>query len=170
MGDNPNRIVLQGACLDQSDPACHSVVAADGRHLFTANTFQFTLPQSVIVPPRKFLAWSGFNADGDWRVGLTLDKKNNEPEWLQLQSDHWTFITKPIQGDYPGWRHVVPADPKCTTVTLSEDAIELMLDALPRLPGGDDLDQPVTLIVADGQLALPMAVAPPASPQRKSKP
>ncbi len=149
-----SRHVINGACLDLTQPGCHSVVGTDGRHLFSANTFQFDLPQSVIVPNRKFLGWSGFNADGNWRVGVLIDKKG-EPEWLELQSDHWSFITKPISGNYPNWRQVIPCTvPKTATVTLSEESVGLMLDALPRLPGGDDLDQPVTLIIAGGQFRL----------------
>jgi DNA polymerase III sliding clamp (beta) subunit (PCNA family) len=149
-----SRHVINGACLDLTQPGCHSVVGTDGRHLFSANTFQFDLPQSVIVPNRKFLAWSGFNADGNWRVGVLIDKKG-EPEWLELQSDHWSIVTKPISGNYPNWRQVVPTeDRNVTRVTLSEESVGLMLDALPRLPGGDDLDQPVTLIIASGQFRL----------------
>jgi len=148
-----SRYVLNGACLDLSDPACHSVVGTDGRHLFSANTFQFTLPQSVIVPTRKFLGWSGFAQDGEWRVGVAL--KKGEPEWLELRSDHWSFITKPIQGNYPNWRQVVPTeDRNMTRVALNEDAVSLMLDALPRLPGSDDNYQPVDLVVANGQFCL----------------
>jgi DNA polymerase III sliding clamp (beta) subunit (PCNA family) len=149
-----SRYVLNGACLDLSDPACHSVVGTDGRHLFSANTFQFTLPQSVIVPTRKFLGWSGFAQDGEWRVGVALNK-DEEPEWVQLRSDHWSFITKPISGNYPNWRQVVPTEERnVTRVALSEEAVSLMLDALPRLPGSDDNYQPVDLIVANGQFSL----------------
>lgn len=149
-----SRYVLNGACLDLSDPACHSVVGTDGRHLFSANTFQFTLPQSVIVPTRKFIGWSGFAQDGEWRVGVALNK-DEEPEWVRLESDHWTFITKPIQGNYPNWRQVIPREGQNTTViTLNEEAVDLMLDALPRLPGSDDNYQPVDLIVANGQFSL----------------
>lgn len=148
-----SRYVLNGACLDLSDPACHSVVGTDGRHLFSANTFQFTLPQSVIVPTRKFIGWSGFAQDGEWRVGVAL--KKGDPEWLELRSDHWSFITKPIQGNYPNWRQVVPTeDRNVTRVALNEEAVSLMLDALPRLPGSDDNYQPVDLIVANGQFSL----------------
>jgi hypothetical protein len=147
--------VINGVCLDITDPACHSVVGTDGRHLFSANTFQFGLPKSVIIPSRKFIGWSGFSADGDWRVGVKLDEEKGEPEWLELRSDHWTFITKPIQGTYPNWRQVVPEDgEKVTTVTLSEEAVDLLLDALPRLPGSDEAYQPVDLVVAGGQFSL----------------
>lgn len=149
-----SRHIINGACLDLTQPGCHSVVGTDGRHLFSANTFQFDLPQSVIVPNRKFLGWSGFNADGDWRVGVLIDKKG-EPEWMELQSDHWSIITKPIQGNYPNWRQVVPTEERhATRVALNEDAVSLMLDALPRLPGSDDNCQPVDLIVVNGQFSL----------------
>lgn len=149
-----SRYVINGVCLDLSHDDCHCVVATDGRHLFSANTFQFNLPKPVIIPTRKFIGWSGFNADGDWSVALSLNK-DEEPEWVQLESDHWSFITKPIQGNYPNWRQVIPGeDRKTTTVTLNEEAIDLLLDALPRLPGSDDNYQPVDLIVANGQFCL----------------
>lgn len=149
-----SRYVINGVCLDLSHDDCHCVVATDGRHLFSANTFHFDLPQSVIVPTRKFLGWSGFAQDGEWRVGVALNK-DEEPEWVRLESDHWSFITKPIQGNYPNWRQVIPGeDRKTTTVTLNEEAIDLMLDALPRMPGSDDNYQPVDLIVANGQFCL----------------
>lgn len=149
-----SRYVLNGACLDLTQPGCHCIVGANGRQLYAANTFQFDLPKSVIVPARKFLAWAGFSADGDWHLALALDKEK-QPSWAQLQSDHWTFVTKAIDGAYPNWRQVLPADDgKTTRVTLSEAAVELMLDALPRLPGGDEDHQPVTLIAERGQFRL----------------
>jgi DNA polymerase III sliding clamp (beta) subunit (PCNA family) len=149
-----SRYVINGACLDLSQPGCHCIIGTDGRHLYSANTFRFELPKSVIVPARKFLAWPGFSADGDWRVALLPDQ-NQQSLWVQLQSDHWTFITKPIDGIYPNWRQVVPAENrKVTRVTLNDEAIQLMLDALPRLPGGDDNYQPVTLSTVGGQFRL----------------
>jgi len=41
-----------------------------------------------------------------------------------------------------------------TTVKLTEEAIGLMLDALPQKPGNDDSHQPVTVIVRPGRLIL----------------
>ena len=149
-----SRYVLNGVCLDLSDPECHAVVATDGRHLFAANTFHFDLPQSVIIPTRKFLGWSGFAQDGDWRVAVALNPED-APEWIRLASDHWTFLTKAIQGNYPNWRQVLPGEGrKTTTVTLNEAARALLLDALPRLPGREDNYQPVDLVVANGQFSL----------------
>lgn len=129
------------------------MVGTDGKHLFTANTFQFELPRSVIIPNRKFLHWSGFAQDGEWRVGVTPEPES--PGWLLLQSDHWRCITKAIAGQYPNWRPVVPPETRPqTVVTLEAAAIALMLDVLPRLPGANDPLQPVDLIVTNGQLAL----------------
>ena len=149
-----SRYVLNGVCLDLSDPGCHALVATDGRHLFAANTFHFDLPQSVIIPTRKFLGWSGFAQDGDWRVAVALNPED-APEWIRLASDHWTFLTKAIQGNYPNWRQVLPGEGrKTTTVTLNEAARALLLDALPRLPGREDNYQPVDLVVANGRFSL----------------
>jgi DNA polymerase III sliding clamp (beta) subunit (PCNA family) len=149
-----SRRVINGACLDVTQAGCHTVVGTDGRHLYAANTFQFGLPHPVIVPAQKFLGWPGFYQDGDWRVAVALDKER-QPEWVQLESDHWCLATRVIAGNYPNWRQVVPDEGgKVSRVTLDDEAVALMLDALPRLPEVEDPHQPVTLVVRDQQLEL----------------
>ena len=54
--DDTSRRVLGGACLDVNDQRFHYIVGTNGRMLFSANSFCFTLPQSVIIPDSKFLA------------------------------------------------------------------------------------------------------------------
>jgi hypothetical protein len=63
-----SRYVINGACLDVSKKEAHYVVGTDGRHLFSANSFLFDVPQSIIVPPGKFLTWAGFTDDGPWTL------------------------------------------------------------------------------------------------------
>ena len=41
-----------------------------------------------------------------------------------------------------------------TKVTLAELAVGAILDALPRMPGGDESDQPVTVVIEGGKLLL----------------
>jgi DNA polymerase III sliding clamp (beta) subunit (PCNA family) len=149
-----SRYVLNGAFLDLTDPDCHTVVATDGRHLLSANTFRFDLPESVIIPTRRFLTWSGFNEDGNWRVAVS-PKLENQPTWIQIQAEHWTFLTKALEGTYPNWRQVLPsADRPLTRLTFSQEAVNLMLEALPRMPGAEEPDQRVQLAVERGQFIL----------------
>jgi DNA polymerase III sliding clamp (beta) subunit (PCNA family) len=153
------RLILNGVCLDLNQPDCHCVVATDGRHLFSANTFRLPLAESVVIPDRKFLNWSGFADDGDWLLAVEppVTKKGETPGLpsMQIQSQHWTFLTRGIDGQYPDWRQIVPRpDRTFTTIKLSEEAVGLVLDALPRMPGTDDASQPVTLRIQAPQLIL----------------
>src|SRR6266516_385308 len=116
-----SRHVLNGVCIDISEPNCHCVVATDGRHLYSANTFRLDLKTSVIIPDRKFLSWSPFYDDGNWSLSVHTDKEE-KPTWIRIQSDHWTFLTKAIDGTYPNWREIVPQPgPKSTRVVLTEE-------------------------------------------------
>jgi DNA polymerase III sliding clamp (beta) subunit (PCNA family) len=139
-----SRYVLKGACLDVDQKDCHTVVATDGRHLYAANTFTFPLKQSVIVPDRKFLNWAGFMEDGPWHLAVELDKNSN-PAWIAFQSNRWRFITKAIDGSYPNWRQVVPAEAGKSKVAFSPESVSAILGALPGLPSDHDLNLPVKL-------------------------
>jgi DNA polymerase III sliding clamp (beta) subunit (PCNA family) len=155
-----SRYVLNGVCLDVTKPDCHCMVATDGRHLFSANTFEFRLSESAIIPNRKFLAWAGFADDGDWLMAAdppVPDKegKTQTPGWVQIQSERWTFRTKTIEGKFPNWRQVVPSPERaCTTVKLSEQAVGVILDAIPRMPGADQTNQGIRVEVRSGRLYL----------------
>jgi hypothetical protein len=99
------RYVLQGACLDVSNKEAHYVVGTDGRHLFSANSFLFDIPQSLIVHSNKFLTWPGFMEDGPWTMRFQPEikpepksKTVGKPAWVRLDSDHWTYVSKPIEG------------------------------------------------------------------------
>jgi DNA polymerase III sliding clamp (beta) subunit (PCNA family) len=112
-----SRYVLQGACLDVSKKEAHYAVGTDGRHLFSANSFLFDVPESIIVPPGKFLTWAGFMEDGPWTLRFlpgtkpeTAPKVAGKTAWVRLDSDHWTYVSKPIEGAYPNWKQVVPED------------------------------------------------------------
>ena len=154
-----SRYVLNGACLDVTNKEAHYVVATDARHLFSANSFLFDVPESIILPQGKFLTWSGFVEDGPWALRYQPEVKGKGKNHVgakraivRIDSDHWTFVTNPIEGQYPNWKQIVP-EPKSikSTITLAEPGIETILNALPRLPGNDSINQPVTLeITRDG--------------------
>lgn len=157
-----SRYVLNGACLDVTKKEAHYVVGTDGRHLFSANSFLFDVPQSIILPHGRFLTWSGFVEDGPWTLryqppveGKGKSKIGEKPAVVRLDSEHWTFVTKPIEGEYPNWKQTVPADASITNhILLPETGINTILNALPRLPSSDAINQPVTLELTDGNLAL----------------
>ena len=151
-GEDTTRSVLMGAFLDTQEKG-HYVVATNGRHLFAANTFAFQLPAPVIVPERRFLHWTGLAEDGPWQLAVQLDKEK-APEWVRLQSEHWTFTTKAVTGIYPNWRQVVPVAKAPTRVHLGAEAVALMLQALPQLPVNNEYNQPVTLDFTGDKLVL----------------
>jgi DNA polymerase III sliding clamp (beta) subunit (PCNA family) len=160
--EDQSRYVINGACLDVRSKEAHYVVGTNGHHLFSANSFLFDVPQSIIIPPGKFLTWPGFVDDGPWTLRFQPEVKgkgkarvNYRPAWVRLDSDHWTFVAKPIEGEYPNWKQVVPAaDCIKSRITLAEPGIKIILDALPLLPGQDDRNQPVSLEIKGEYLTL----------------
>lgn len=148
--DNDSRPMLQGALVDVSNPNAHYVVATDGKHLLAANSFHFDLAQSLLIPNRKFITWAGFLDDGEWRLSA---QQVMEINWVKIQSQHWTCITRQIEGSYPNWRQVMPPPEGFkTTITLNEAAVKLLREALPKLPGGQEDNQAVTLLVEGSEL------------------
>jgi DNA polymerase III sliding clamp (beta) subunit (PCNA family) len=49
------RYVLNGTFIDAKDSKANYVVATDGKHLYSANSFTLPLKESVIIPTHKFL-------------------------------------------------------------------------------------------------------------------
>jgi len=159
-----SRYVLTGACLDTAEPQNHYVVGTDGRHLYAANSFCFDWKERVIIPNRKFLLWPTFINDGTWSLAVQPGKElppkvkdakpEKEPSWAKITAPRWTFTTRLIDGDYPSaWKQVVPESKGTETVLrLPEESIDSMLEILPRLPGAESHNSPVTLLVDDKQL------------------
>ncbi|MGH7973294.1 MAG: hypothetical protein ACREIC_31635 [Limisphaerales bacterium] len=160
--EDSSRYVLNGACLDVRQKEAHYVLGTDGRHLYSANSFMFKLPEPLIIPTRKFVVWPGFINDGPWRLRMLpgikvdpedkkADKSKEAPPWLQIESDHWSYVAQAIDGNYPNWKQVVPADTAgWTEIVLQPSAVETILDALPLLPGNEDVNRSVTLVAGNG--------------------
>jgi DNA polymerase III sliding clamp (beta) subunit (PCNA family)/exonuclease VII small subunit len=146
-----SRYVLNGACLDVAQKDCHCIVATDGRHLFSANTFTFPLAKSVIVPDRRFLNWAGFVEDGAWH--LAVEPQSN-PAWVKLHSDRWTVITKAIDGTYPNWRQIIPSQDGRTRIAFTPAGVATILDSLPCLPTWHEQNLPVRLETVNNQFCL----------------
>lgn len=149
-GQDSTRAALQGAWIDPSDPKAHYVMATDGRHLFSANSFAVAFKEPVLLPNKKFVQWSGFLDDGDWKVSILPPPKDKEPGWLQVQSEHWTFLHRMDENKCPNWRQVVPLPTDAKTfVRFSEAALAFLQRLLPTLPGTDAFDSAVTLDLHD---------------------
>ena len=157
--DNPARPLINGACLDVRDKQFHYVVGTNGGVLFSANCFGFDLPQSVIIPDCPFLEWTGFL---DQEPGLLSVEpgqaaqparegqpaREARPGYVKLQTGPWTFITEEIPGKFPDWRQVLPEIGSLgTLINLSEEAVQQMLQLIPRLPGDDSPNYPLRLRV-----------------------
>jgi DNA polymerase III sliding clamp (beta) subunit (PCNA family) len=145
------RYVLNGVCLDVTDPKAHYVVSTNGRTLFSANSFLFDLPKSVIIPSHKFLGWTGFIEDGACSL---LAEQQKESAWVELSTDNWTYIARQIDGNYPNWKQVVPNDEPKTKVILSPQAVKELLEVIPKLPGKEEENSPVSLVVSGNLLAI----------------
>jgi DNA polymerase III sliding clamp (beta) subunit (PCNA family) len=147
--DDASRYVLRGACLDVKDKKFHYVVGTNGRHLYSANSFCFSLQKSVIIPDSKFLTWSDFMDDEPCFLSVEPGKiakkaKEGQPAqeataaWVKLESPRWTFVTKEIEGEFPNWKQAVPTPTeKWTKVILSKEAIAQLLVVVPNLPGNE---------------------------------
>jgi DNA polymerase III sliding clamp (beta) subunit (PCNA family) len=141
--EDPTRPTLRGAFVDVTDKKLHYIVGTNGRILYSANSFAFDLPQSVIIPDSKFLEWTDLMAAG---CRLAVETPAKGPGFIQLKSDRWTFITRGIEGNFPNWKQCLPALAKPRTVIrLPAPAVKQLLEVLPHLPGNDGINRTVRL-------------------------
>jgi DNA polymerase III sliding clamp (beta) subunit (PCNA family) len=152
--EDSSRAVINSVYLDVDDKKGHYVVATDGRHLFSANSFAFDFKQSVIIPTRKFLAWTGWWTEGDATLAIKPPTKSSEITWLQFKAEQWTFLTRGQDQPFPKWKNVVPNDEYRTTITIPDQAITAVLQVLARLPGEDDYNKGVKLNASTNTLVL----------------
>jgi DNA polymerase III sliding clamp (beta) subunit (PCNA family) len=163
---DPTRYILNGVCLDVRDQKFHYIVGADGRCLFSANSFCFDLKKYVVIPDSKFLKWpdlldeepASLSAEPGEEAQPAKDgnpAKEATAGWVKLQSGRWTFITKEILGEFPYWKAAVPeTSAKWTRVQLSDTAIRQLLLVIPSLPGDDSLNRTVRLRVESHQISV----------------
>ena len=131
------RIILNGICLDVTNPKAHYVVGTDGRHLFSSNSFSLPLKDSLIIPNHKFLGWPQFATDGEWQLRIGLPEKDKRTPF-QITSRRWRFTSHPHEGNFPNWRQVIPApNSAATTVDLDAEKIDGVLQTIQRMPCHD---------------------------------
>lgn len=138
-----SRFTLKGVYLDVSNKRCHKVVATDGRRLTAFNSVRLPLAESVIVPSSKFLAWNKLT--GEPSIGA-----DKERELFTLHVGPWSYTTKLTSGSYPNYQQVIPSGPVSNTLELSPEDSELLIKALPSLPGHNGCKDTVILCLSSG--------------------
>ena len=146
--EDKTRYILNGTLIDAKDTKANYIVATDGKHLYSANSFTLPLKESVIIPTHKFLEWKEFGTDGEWQMRLG-------EQHLQLSSRRWRFITKTPDGNYPDWRAPIP-NPKDAKTVISFDPakLETLIKLIQRMPCHDDRYQTLGLEWKGGQFML----------------
>ena len=136
------RAILNGVLLDAGETGGHYLVATDGRHLFSANSFTLPVNTPVVIPNLRILGWSGFG-DG-W--SLALEKTS-----FRITRGPWSITSKPVEGAFPNWRQVVPSSRR-TDITLPQD--RSFPELLKRFPAGSDKDKGILLVHERGVVSL----------------
>ena len=148
------RVILNGAYLDVSGKQGHYVVATDGRHLYSSNSFTLPLGNSILIPDHKFLGWKEFNSDGEWQLRVQPGVKDS-PGLFQISSRRWRFIARQTEGNYPNWKQVVPDSTQYNTmVELTTAAMDAILALVPKIPCHDAINLPIGLIAEGKKLTL----------------
>ena len=128
---DPTRLILNSVYLDVSKRGAHYVVGTDGQHLFSSNSFNLPLTESLIVPSHPFFGWKGFNEDGDWRLRVKKPEKKEDATGFEIASDHWRFIGKVREGNYPMWRQAVPGENGfATAIEIAPEGIENVITTI----------------------------------------
>jgi DNA polymerase III sliding clamp (beta) subunit (PCNA family) len=136
------RLILNGACIDVSNPQGQYVVGTDGRHLFSSNSFSLPLKDSLIIPNHRFLGWKEFNNDGEWQLKVgPKQKEDGDPPPFQISSRRWRFISRQIEGNYPNWRQVIPeASAYHMALEFDPATLDQVSQTIPRMPCDDQIN------------------------------
>jgi len=124
------------------------IVATDGRQLLIQTGFSFPFTEDVLVPSMSVLSCRELPTDGPIAIGK--DGQN-----FVLRMGDWTLIL-PIDKDarYPRVADIVPARARAQTqLHLAPEDAAFVTRTLPRLPGADEENSPITLDL-NGQVAI----------------
>lgn len=151
---DPTRTILNGAFIDVRNADAHYVVGTDGHHLFSSNSFTLPLKDSVLIPEHKFLGWKGFYQDGDWWLKVQPEQKDQPPR-VELASDHWRFLSRSPEGNFPNWKAVVPSLPSFQTcISINPEALDEVMQAVQRLPVPEEKHHTLGIQVENSRLIL----------------
>ena len=152
------RYVLQGAYLDVRAKGnnAHRIVATDGKHLFSSNSMQLpNLKSSIILPDHKLWKWKALAESRPWTLRVGKAKSGNDPQPFRVDGPFWSVSGTQIDGNYPNYQQVIPADREFTTrITVTDGNRDALARILPKLPGDKLNHRPVGIHVRDKQLYL----------------
>jgi hypothetical protein len=116
------------------------LVATDGKQLLLHAGFRFGWNDSVLIPALPVWGCKELPAAESVSLGRTESH-------VFVKVGPWTFtLTIDRQGRFPNVTDIVPPPTaRRTTWTLTAPAAALLARTLPRLPGGEDAEQPVTV-------------------------
>jgi hypothetical protein len=116
------------------------IVATDSRQLLLQRGFDFPFKDDVLVPAVNVFGCKELNADDEIAIGKS-DKH------ICIRVGAWRFhLLIDAEGRYPKYENVLPASiAQGVSVRIEPEDATFILHALPRLPGRDVSEQPITV-------------------------
>ena len=132
---DPTRQVLNGALLENGK----TFVGTDGRHLLRCNGMALPVEASAILPHQQVMNWPLIRNAESWQLAIGED-------WFQLRGETWQFTSRLIEGNYPNWKQVMPAeDDFRSSMVLAPGSLAQLCDTIAALPGAKRENKPVGL-------------------------
>ncbi len=159
--ERPTRYALDGLLLRGG--AAGQVVATDGRQILVHGGWTLPWSDAVLVRPTTLLTRRGLPRDGPVAIGRT-------DHHIVLRVGTWRlWLAIDREGRYPDVDGVLPgAAAVATRLHLDPGEAAALAAALPRLPGADDFNSPVTLDASERQIVV--RAGPPTRSRRPSCP
>lgn len=116
------------------------VVATDGKHLLLQGGYQFPWQDDVLISRSAVFGCKELSTDGPVEVGRLENL-------VALRIGPWTlYLHIDTNARFPQVEQVIPKlRDRTTTWRIAPDDAVFLARALPRLPGGDDEDKPLTV-------------------------
>lgn len=136
---DPGSLRYALACV-QLQGARGRIVATDGRQLLVEDGFAFPWDEDVLLYGSKLFGCPEVLGDPPVRVGKTDDH-------VAFQLGPWRFwLPTNKEGRFPDVSHHLPRAEEATAhVQLGRTDAAFLVQALPRLPGSEELNEPVTV-------------------------
>jgi hypothetical protein len=131
-----------------------TMTATDGRILVQFTGWTFPWKDIALVPASPIFAMKEFRELGKPEIGY-------QNEWTTVKCGNCTVQFKRPEGRYPKVQNVIPDETGMAAwITLSEKDTAFLLKTISDLPGNNYQEQPVTIEVKDGTVAIRGANSP----------
>jgi hypothetical protein len=120
--------------------ASGQIQATDGHHILVQHGFSFPWQEDVLVPASGILGCSELTQQQVLQLG-------KDDDWLVVVAGAWSvFLSINKEGRFPKLDDMFrPAEQACSRLQLEASDARHLVDVLPRLPGGEEANHPVTL-------------------------